>query len=54
MWPHLVETYGGEKEAATWYNRWQVFYMACSELFAYDGGDTWGVVHGLFEKQGDS
>ncbi|KAM4055965.1 mycolic acid cyclopropane synthetase domain-containing protein [Hirsutella rhossiliensis] len=54
MWPHLVETYGGESEAMTWYNRWQVFYMACSELFAYDGGDTWGVAQGLFEKHSDS
>ncbi|ORY71272.1 methyltransferase [Pseudomassariella vexata] len=49
IWPHLVETYG-EADAGTWYNRWQVFYMACSELFAYEGGDTWGVSHYLFEK----
>ncbi|KAK0720469.1 S-adenosyl-L-methionine-dependent methyltransferase [Lasiosphaeris hirsuta] len=48
-WPHLVETYG-EKNAYTWYNRWQIFYMACSELFALDGGDTFGVCHYLFEK----
>ncbi|KJZ75511.1 hypothetical protein HIM_04974 [Hirsutella minnesotensis 3608] len=53
MWPHLVETYG-EGGAATWYNRWQIFYMACSELFAYQGGDTWGVVHSLFEKRKDA
>jgi len=49
MWPYLVETYG-EENAVTWYNRWQVFYLACSELFAWDGGDTWGVTHMLFEK----
>lgn len=49
IWPHLIETYG-EENAATWYYRWQVFYMACSELFAYEGGDTWGVAHYLFEK----
>lgn len=49
IWPHLVETYG-EADASTWYNRWQIFYMACSELFAYEGGDTWGVAHYLFEK----
>ncbi|KAK6072909.1 (S)-coclaurine N-methyltransferase [Seiridium cupressi] len=40
IWPHLVETYG-EQNASTWYNRWQILYMACSELFAYDGGYTW-------------
>ncbi|KAK7954498.1 cyclopropane-fatty-acyl-phospholipid synthase [Apiospora saccharicola] len=49
LWPHLVETYGEDK-ATTWWNRWQIFYMACSELFAYEGGDTWGVNHYLFEK----
>ncbi|KAH8652332.1 methyltransferase [Xylariales sp. PMI_506] len=49
IWPHLAETYG-EQNASTWYNRWQIFYMACSELFAYEGGDTWGVSHYLFEK----
>ncbi|KAI0157520.1 methyltransferase [Xylariaceae sp. FL1272] len=51
IWPHLVKTYG-EENANTWYNRWQIFYMACSELFAYEGGDTWGVSHYLFEKPG--
>ncbi|XXH00239.1 hypothetical protein Hte_006581 [Hypoxylon texense] len=49
IWPYLVETYG-EDNANMWYNRWQIFYMACSELFAYEGGDTWGVAHYLFEK----
>ncbi len=49
IWPHLVETYG-EKNAATWYYRWQIFYMACAELFAYEGGYTWGIAHYLFEK----
>jgi len=49
IWPHLVETYG-EENVTTWYNRWEIFYMACSELFAYQGGDTWGVSHYLFEK----
>ncbi|KAI0014910.1 methyltransferase [Xylariomycetidae sp. FL0641] len=49
IWPHLVDTYGNEN-ANTWYNRWQIFYMACSELFAYEAGDTWGVSHYLFEK----
>ncbi|KAL0779380.1 hypothetical protein CaCOL14_003864 [Colletotrichum acutatum] len=49
IWPHLVETYG-EQNASVWFNRWQIFYLACSELFAYQGGDTWGVSHYLFEK----
>lgn len=49
IWPHLKETYGKEK-VVTWYNRWQIFYLACAELFAFEGGDTWGVSHYLFEK----
>ena len=45
----LAGTYG-EAEKWRWYHRWQVFYLACAELFAYDGGETWGVCHYLFEK----
>ncbi|KAF2756016.1 S-adenosyl-L-methionine-dependent methyltransferase [Pseudovirgaria hyperparasitica] len=50
IWPHLVETYGADK-ASVWWVRWQVFYMACAELFAWDGGEVWGVGHYLFEKR---
>lgn len=46
----LRETYG-EEGAKVWWNRWQVFYLACAELFAWEGGDTWGVGHYLFEKK---
>ncbi|KIX10370.1 uncharacterized protein Z518_01452 [Rhinocladiella mackenziei CBS 650.93] len=53
IWPGLEETYGKDK-AAMWYYRWQVFYMACAELFAFEGGDTWGVCHYLFEKDQSS
>ena len=49
IWPHLEKTYGQEK-TAMWFYRWQIFYMACAELFAYEGGDTWGLSHYLFEK----
>ncbi|MCJ1368350.1 hypothetical protein MMC16_007492 [Acarospora aff. strigata] len=49
VWPHLNETYGKD-DAARWYYRWQIFYMACAELFAFEGGDTWGVSHYLFQK----
>lgn len=50
IWPGLEETYGKEN-ARMWFYRWQVFYMACAELFAYQGGDVWGVSHYLFEKK---
>lgn len=45
----LTETYGEELGKVWWY-RWQVFYLACAELFAWEGGDVWGVGHYLFEK----
>lgn len=49
IWPDLEETYGKDG-VVTWWNRWQIFYMACAELFAWEGGDTWGVSHYLFDK----
>jgi len=49
IWPGLEDTYGKDK-AAMWFYRWQIFYMACAELFAYERGDTWGVSHYLFER----
>jgi hypothetical protein len=33
------------------YNRWRIFYMACSELFRYNAGEEWGVGHYLFVKK---
>jgi cyclopropane-fatty-acyl-phospholipid synthase len=42
-------TYGAE--AAVWFQRWRMFYMAVAELFGYAGGNEWGVGHYLFEKR---
>jgi cyclopropane fatty-acyl-phospholipid synthase-like methyltransferase len=49
VWPCLVAMYGEDK-AAVWFNRWQVYYLACAEMFVSGGGDTYGVTHYLFEK----
>jgi len=45
----LREVYG-ETEAARWYERWMVFFLACAELFGFDGGQEWFVAHYLFKK----
>ena len=43
-------TYGQEL-ANIMSQRWRMFYIACSELFGYRGGDEWGVAHFLFSKR---
>jgi len=48
--PLFRQTYG-EDQALKWFVYWRLFYLACSELFAYQGGERWGVGHYLFEKK---
>lgn len=40
-------TYGAD-QASVWLQRWRMFYMACSELFGYNGGTEWPVAHYRF------
>lgn len=47
--PVFVKTYG-RPEAHRWRQRWRMFFMACEELFATDGGNQWYVAHYLFKK----
>lgn len=43
----LQAAYGADA-APRWWMRWRVFFMACAELFGYDGGRQWHVNHYLF------
>lgn len=47
--PLFAETYGND--AHRWFARWRMFFMACSELFRYRGGDEWFVVHSLLRPR---
>ncbi len=38
--------------ASVWYRRWRLFFLACEELFGYDGGREWGVGHYRLRRAG--
>jgi len=40
-------------EARRVVQRWRMFFMACEELFAFDEGEEWFVVHSLLRPNGE-
>ena len=47
--PLFASTYGMD-HTEKWWVYWRVFFMACSELWGYNGGEEWIVSHYLFTK----
>ena len=50
VWPVLEQTYGCD-QAARWWMRWRMFFMACAELFGCEDGQQWWVSHYLFSRR---
>jgi cyclopropane-fatty-acyl-phospholipid synthase len=46
----LTRVYGSE-EAARWFQRWRIFFMACAELWGFRRGSEWHVSHYLFSRR---
>lgn len=49
LMPVLAATYGDGQEVR-WFHRWRMFFLACAELFGYEGGRSWQVTHHLLKK----
>ncbi|MBR9985204.1 MAG: class I SAM-dependent methyltransferase [Desulfosarcina sp.] len=47
--PVMADVYG-PKHAALWFQRWRIFFMACSELWGYARGEEWMVSHYRLKK----
>ena len=46
----FYDVYGSPAQAALWFQRWRMFWMACAELFGYANGQEWLVAHYRFVR----
>jgi cyclopropane-fatty-acyl-phospholipid synthase len=49
----VIEKVYGAGRKMKWFQRWRIFFMACSELWGFKKGNEWYVSHYLFEKRHD-
>jgi cyclopropane-fatty-acyl-phospholipid synthase len=47
--PIMKKIYGDD-QALRWWVYWRLFFLACAELWGYNGGKEWMVSHYLFQK----
>ena len=47
----ILEQHRGQAEARLQLGRWRIFFMACEELFGFNGGEEWYVAHYLLKKR---
>ena len=45
-----IESTYGKAQRTKWFVNWRLFFLSCSELFAYKKGEEWAVSHYLFQK----
>ncbi|MGA1197252.1 MAG: hypothetical protein ACO36I_12235, partial [Candidatus Latescibacterota bacterium] len=46
-----IPAHYGEAERDVWFQRWRIFFMACSELWGFNEGQEWWVSHYRFGKK---
>lgn len=47
----ILNRHYGQQDGKLWFQRWRIFFMACSELWGFDKGQEWWVSHYLFQKK---
>jgi len=47
----ILGAHYGEAERDVWFQRWRIFFMACSELWGFNKGQEWWVSHYRFGKK---